>query len=458
MYSLAQETFHQNLIQYYLDRLMTPGGVVLVVVGLLLASLIVGIEKWKWFAFTLAVYLGCFSYLRATGVGDKPVLPQPFLLLSSLSQPLTVGCLLLVLIAACRPVPWQRHKWVSSIAIWILVVQVVVAGRQAAGGFTERGLTAIASYVAVFLILSVGMSRWLYDMSHVRQLARAVSGFALLLCLSSLYVMVINPDAAFFGRRFVGVVDGPNRIGAMLAVAIPYSLMLAWDQGSTRASRTLHILIASVSVLLLMLSGSRAGALTMIVGVTVFFRKRLGAYALGVVVCTCLALAIAVLIEVDVGDAGATMLRTNDSRSEYWLNTLRFFAASPLVGVAMEHTAVESSFISVAAQAGIIGLIPLLIMLGSMFRSSTRLLSFHHAGEYRPAIDLVLAGYAQFLVIWVFEGLLLGLVTGMVFIVHATLAIGTVVTERLSTDLPANEEHPLDESEWQAASADRAVA
>lgn len=448
MYFLAQETLSRNLIQYYLDRLATPGGAMLVVGGVMLAALVVGVDRFKWLILTLGIYLGSYAYNRSGGDVDLEgivPLPAPFSTIASLTQPLTFGCLLLVAIACMKPVPWQRSKLVHPAAILLLLTLLVITFRQFFGGLPERALFGVCIYTTVFLVLGMGLSRWLYDDSHIRTIARCVSWFAVLLCASTIVVLAIDWDAGFVSNRLTGITDNPQRTGIILALSFPFSLLLATDPGNTRQSRWLHLLIAATAAGFLVFTGSRTAALTLMVGTAVFFRKRIGALAAAVLGLAVVFLLVMSFAEGDLASARDNVFRTNDTRSAIWISAFKTFLTSPLIGHPLDGNGGESSYLTVAVQSGVLGVLPLVLMLLLLIRSMVKLSKFHNAGPYAPAINLGVASICQFMVVWLFEAYLVAFLTNTVFILYCTLAVITLVNERVAGAMVASpEQHGFD--------------
>lgn len=156
MYAIAQQSFSGNVIQYYLQRLSTPSGVMLVVAMVMLATAVLAVDRFKWVALTISIFLSTFAYNRSGGtvdLVDVVALPAPFSVIASLTQPLGVACLLIIAIASMKPMPWQRLHAVHPVAIGTFAIQALIALRQLAGGLPERGIVGVAIYGSVLLIL-----------------------------------------------------------------------------------------------------------------------------------------------------------------------------------------------------------------------------------------------------------------------------------------------------------------
>jgi len=431
MYYPAQ-TFHENLLQFYLEKLATPSGIGLVAAGLVAASLVVAFDRFKWVVLTLAIFLGSLSYTRAVILPLGPgLVPEPFRTLSALSQPLTFGAILLLLIAALKPVPWHRARLMHPALLLLLLLQMVLSFRQVTGGYLERGITGFLVYGLLFLVMGVGVSRWLHDESQIRSLSRSISWLAVLICASCVAVLLLEWDAAFAGERLTGALDNPQRLASLLAISVPFSLLLGTDPGNSARSRTFHLIVAGVATVFLMWTSSRAGGLALVAGGAVFFRRRLGWGVLSLLAAGGIVLVLLSMTESNISGSTALMFRTNNSRAEVWAAALEHFYRSPIVGVPADIAVVESSYISVAAASGIVGLIPLGLMLLALGVTCYRLsLRRKTLGAYKPAVDLVLAVTAQFIVLWTFDGYLVGLVTNAMLVLYCLLAVSTLLLER----------------------------
>lgn len=433
--SLLAQSFGEEMLRHYTDRLASVEGVAVIVAALLVAAAVFAVDWAKWAVLSAAISVSVFSIKRPD---LQPDLPSPFRQIGEWSQALSFGLVGLLAIAALRPTGWRRTSLLHPALFALFALQATISLRQVFGGLPEKGLGSLVVYVVMFGVLGLGIARWLYDDGHVRDLARTVSWAAGLVIVGSLAVMAISYSSAFAGPRFMGVTSNPQRLGAMLGMAFPFSLALIVDRRSPPYTRTIHAAIAAFAVLMILASGSRTGFLLLLIGTAVFFRTRLGPALLAIVgVGTFALIGYLLLLGEAVDESGGLVIRTNNSRSEVWERLWDQFQASPLIGTALDYVPGESSYLSTLVMAGVVGLVPMLVLVWLLGWTGFKLVRRRRAlGSYAVFGDLAVASVAQMLAAWMFEAFALGTITDHTLVVYCTFALLGLLRERLSVPHP----------------------
>jgi hypothetical protein len=429
---LAQaETFGEGLLNHYGERLGSFEGIAVIVAGLLVAAIVLAVDGAKWAVLAGGIYVATFSIKRPESL---PQLPSPFRQIGEWSQAISFGAVALLAIAALRPTEWRRSRLLHPALFALLALQLAISARQTSGGFATKGLAGMVVYVVMFLILGAGISRWLYDERQVRNLARAVSWSAGLLVLASVTLLAFSYSAAFAGPRLMGTTANPQRLGAMLGMTLPFSLALFTDRRSPPYTRVAHAAIAAFGILMVVASGSRTGFLLVLIGCAVFYRARLGPALLALVVVGGIGLVGSIfLLGEAVDDAGSLVVRTNNSRAEIWTLLWETFLTSPLIGTPMEGVPGESSYLSALVMAGVIGFLPLAVLVVLLQLSAIKVVRRRRAlGSLGVFGDAAAASVAQMLAAWAFEAFALGSVTDHMLVVYCTFALLGLLRERLA--------------------------
>lgn len=423
------QNYVEQLIQAYLGQLTTPAGMAAILAGVLLAIVLLSVDRAKWAALSAAIYLSTYAVAR---VGENsPPLPQPFATVGNLGQGITFGMVFLLAVAAVRPTEWRRRHLILPAAVALLVFQFIFATRMIASEYFVKGVLAGFMYSVMFGVMGLGLSRWLYDENHALKLFKTVSWAGGTMVAASLILLAVSYNAAFLGGRFMGTTNNPQRIGAMLALTLPFSLGVIGTRGAGVTVRVTHAAIVACVILAVFATGSRTGGLLSLVAVAFFFRSRLGTATLVAILVGTFALAGYMLFG-DVVESGADRLASfEDTRSAAWRYCWNLFLASPLVGTPMDSAAGETSYLSAAAVMGIGGLISILVLAGLLVFTAVRLAGRRRsAGPYRSTIDVVVASLAQVVISWVFEAFAFGTVTDHVLVLYCSLALASLATER----------------------------
>ena len=433
MYSAAlAQTFSGRLVEYYTGLLTSPAGIASLVLFLVLAcvALVSPASRWVW--VTAAFYLTTFA-LQRTPYADP--LSPPFSYLAATSQLLVFGLLVLLLIGAVSPTAGGRRVRPSPVLWALFLLQIVVSVRYVISGFPEKGLLGLVTFALLFVALGLGFSKWAAGEQKYVPLARAISAGAVVLIVTAIVQYVLSPGAAFVAGRLSGTTPNGGRLAYGLAVTVPFSLFLATTPLTSRAARPFYYGLLVASVLAIAASGSRGAALSTLVAAAMFFRTRLGpalgfGLLLGIGVLAVLAVASA-----DVFVATGRLTATVDTRGEVWANLIDAFLARPLTGQDAEGAMGESTYLSVAAGLGVLGLIPLAALVLSMVATiRTCIKRRPHLGPTRELADLAVSGMSVMLCLWVFEAYLRSLLSDVMVVFYALIAVSTAVTSEVAAE------------------------
>jgi len=160
-----------------------------------------------------------------------------------------------------------------------------------------------------------------------------------------------------------------------------------------------------------------------VVAVLVLFRARLGKFMVAGIICAVFVyLALGLFSETDM--QANRLLSTQDTRSAVWGQLIEDFTRNPITGTVGEEISVgESSYLSIAARFGFIGLIP---FVGFMFLVAKTLVDLMRARKQLDdpmIVDFICAGLISLAVGSVFEGFLLGMISLHVFMLYILLSL-----------------------------------
>ena len=173
----------------------------------------------------------------------------------------------------------------------------------------------------------------------------------------------VNRSAVLAGGRLMGITGNPQGMALMVAVSLLPAAYLVARPAEPKFWRLCSGIVAGMLMMMLLWTGSRTGVLIAAVGVTATFWSRLGRFvAVGLVTGLVAWLAIQVYSESTV--TIAEMFTRGDTRSQVWRALWEGFLSSPAFGK-MEgvYGTGESSYLAVASEMGLFGLVPLCAFL-----------------------------------------------------------------------------------------------
>ncbi|MDB5294172.1 MAG: hypothetical protein JWO31_155 [Phycisphaerales bacterium] len=433
---LAQ-TFSGRLVQYYLDLLTSGTGMVAVAGFLLLACAALVWDATRWVWLSVMFFLSTFSLAREANAAP---ITAPFSYVAAAAQPAAYAMLLLLLIAAVKPGGAARGR-PSAVLVALFALQLVLVARYLIGGYTEKAVVGLVTFALLFVGLGLGIGSWVAAERKAVPLARAVAGGAVLVMLAGLGQYAISPAAAFVAGRLSGATPNAVRFAIALAVTVPFTLYLSTTPRVRGLAKTAFVALLVVTILSVVATGSRGASLAAVVAIVTFFRTRLGpVLAIGLLV-TAAGIGVAAGTSGDFLGSAERLTSAGNTRAEVWTTLLATFRANPLLGADYEGALGESSYLSVAAGMGLVGLVPLAVLLVAIFAAIRTCVRVRPrlGDDDRGLADLAISGLATMLCLWTFEAYLLSLVSDVMIAFYAIVAVYSAVTARAAAaaaDLP----------------------
>lgn len=332
--------------------------------------------------------------------------------------------------------PLQIHRAEAHLALGIiLTIFVVVTGRLRSQDVPIQGL----------LMLAIALYAGVLQFFHETPAAGAKSiGFALATIPCMLYAtpastrthedcmrflrslmwvsvawtvccsvqFVINPkNLVNLQGRFWGMLANAQQAGMLTAPFVVVALWLLLND-KVRRLRLLWIALIAINLLFLGWTGSRTGALMLIMGLMFVLYNRIGKMVLLLPFAVVMFFGLSYLAkELQIGSNLERLVSTENTRSAVWARQLANIGRSPLVGVGWKDSGgSESSWLGGFAGYGI-GMF--LLMLSLLAYSVWLCLRFQlrrrqFPAESRPLIDLFCSWNAMYFTVATFEGIMLG--------------------------------------------------
>ena len=426
---------------YFLKTLGTVPGMLGVMGFLLLLILFAVSSKTKWFAVGLLVYVSGLAFFISPWF--RTTLLPPFEILRANNRTLSGALLLALLIPTFMSHRGWRQRLVSAGTIAIFAFELIYCGRMLVGGLYVRAVVGAVLFGLTFLTFGVGMSQWLQNVGNAHSLVRAIAMAGVLFAAVTSIQLAAKPSSIIWQNRLISTTDGATHTAEHIATFLPAVLFLVASRDERKLMRVFWGGVAGLLVIFLVWTGTRTGLLMGVVGVGLLFRFRLGK-SLGTALMVG-AFALLVWTIWNQSTVGAERLVwTADTRSITWGIALRAFLNNPVYGVVSEGALVtESSYLTVAAKMGLLGLVPLALAMALICRSLYQLQRIRrHLGEDMMLADLVTAGLVSLAVGGIFEGFLIGVLDPEVFAVYIYLALLTFILDRMNRAVSAGELQP----------------
>jgi len=262
------------------------------------------------------------------------------------------------------------------------------------------------------------------------------------------------------GGRFWGMMG--NAQGAALVCA-PFVIIALWLMlhDPNRRLRALWVALIAINLLFVGWTGSRTGAVMLLLGAAFVLYNKLGKVILLLPFAAIMTFALSFLAaELQIGSNLERLVSSENTRDGVWKRQIEKIFESPIIGVGWAETgASESSYLAGFAAYGFV-MFSLMVglLLFSMWKCATlTLLRRRLPKEQRPLVDLFCSWNAMFFGAAVFEGFILPRSSSTTTIMLLFAGIGIWLTEQVSRNPHialedgVYEEEPVDDASWEAA-------
>jgi O-antigen ligase len=258
--------------------------------------------------------------------------------------------------------------------IWVYVA--VVASRMAMGhvrGAFEATLDFVPTIVMYFLFVEL-TTTW----TRIKVIFLVIAHLTLVLAVQGIVQYFVGAglggQESDQGRiQAVGIFADPNDLALTINTALPLTLLIALQSRSVLA-RLYCALVSCVFVYSIFLTASRGGLLCLGAMAILLLQRKFGKI-IGVTA------GIMVLVAIIVLGPRMDTLSTEDASSygrlEAWSLAMDLFKGSPLFGIGYDHymdyhfRTAHSSYLLCAAELGIFGLYPWLMMFLISYKNAT---------------------------------------------------------------------------------------
>lgn len=441
------------LLNSFLQVLLTPYG--LLGAAMLPVVLTNRSRLLPWLLFSLCCFTASLGKFELPFYG-APALVFPLEQIRALGRPLTIVLLGILSLLTLKANRQDNLRTIPKSLLYWGLVQVVVLIKTALQGDWTFALLNAATLGAVFFVTVNGFTAWLHDEKdfYLAVWSLAISGVIFIVANSYQAAQNLYP-LMYIGGRFSGTTNNPNMAALVLASSIPSFLFFIEDRRTRSWLKLLCLLVLIVAMVFLFLTGSRTGVILAFIAVFIFYRQRLWfliRLALSAGVLFLLLQPLLPTNSVNLMIVQPDMLWEryrfgSDTRSQIWLNLLNDFLNNPFFGKPFQGDRLsvgESSWLTVAAMLGIIGLTPMLMFGVEYLKTLLQLyrLSLHETKQ-SVAYSLVFSTLFSLLVGSFVEAFLLGTLTFPLFtlllyisLAHHLIKVSENRTSIMLTEIP----------------------
>jgi hypothetical protein len=422
-----------------ISALLSPFGMVAVVLGLALAVGALTSRGWRWGILSFAFWTTTFELsLRDPNLPAVP-LWGPLEIILANNRVLATGAMLALVAPSLFANRGWRVRLISAAAISFLALEFVYCGRLFLADLTTRAVGSVGVFLLIFIVLSRGVSSWLQEVVHAVALIRAIALGGVLFITANTVQLLISPANASWNGRLYGTAGNPQHMAMDLAAFLPPILFLMLRKNEPKPIRVCLAGTVGLMAIMLGMTGSRTGAMMVLVTVVVMFRRWFGKFLKLAIIATVFTF-LASMIFPDAPIQTDRFTSTENTRSVVWAQLVADFTAHPLIGIIYDEPGIrESSYLSIAARLGMMGVVPLAAMLYLIVRMIRTLRHVRpFLGEYEMLADMTVAGLASLGTGAITEGLLLGTLTVWVFMIYLYLALLTFMMDIASQVAPTD--------------------
>lgn len=420
-----------NQIVYALNSLFSPLGLLAISAFVLLLVLALLFKQLKWILLGFMLFA---STLTLHSIEGTPNLMFPLEQLRTQGRAITVG-LIFIMTAATLSLPrgWRHKYFVPGFALF-LVFQLILSLNITLRNDFARGSGGLLLNLFVFFLFGIAIPHALQSWDDIISYVRGLAGFGTIFAGINFIQIVVKPSAVV-ASRFTGTTNNAQLVGQICALTLlPVCYMLV-RPGKGRLERPILGVTAALLVIMLTWSGSRTGAMMAVLGLAFMFRARLNRLAIAAVVIGLFALVTAKIVFPEKQIISEHLFSTGNSRSWVWTSLLQEFLSQPIVGVMTkaETGYGESSYLSVAANVGLMGFIPFIIALAMIAYSLNRLRKFRYSLGDPLLADMVTASLVACAFGAIFEDYLLGILSFTLMMGMASMPILAYLLECAQT-------------------------
>jgi hypothetical protein len=427
-------------ITQLLNFLGTPYGIILVAAGIVLIVQASRSRKMGWLLFSLCCFAASLNKLRDEWTLEPPALVFPLQQIRNVGRPLAIVLLIaLAIVALSTRNSWRRKIFPKPID-YLIVVQALIMCKTLLYGSIEFAILSAMTFGGIIFVLKHGPGQWLNNDDNFKLAARSIAIVGSIFVTLNTYQYILNPIAVTFKQgRFLGTTGNPQHAAVLLAAIIPSLMFLFQRIPNWNFIKFLWMAMLIGVMYFLLLTGSRTGLLMGAISILLFYRNNGGAWLRLALALSFIAALVMPFLEPSTlnssvgidANVSARFSSLSNTRADVWSSLWRSFIENPVFGAPL-----YSSWLSAAANLGLVGFIPMALM---GWESLKLMWELNLLSQRKPAYffqaSMVIAGLGSLLLGSFFEAFLLGNITFslLAFLTYLLMAAYLLEVDRART-------------------------
>jgi hypothetical protein len=452
---------NKTFIDQLFSFLSTPFGVIGLTIGVLMVLKAASSRSTAWLMFSLCCFASSLNVFRDRWHPIPPTLVFPLQQIRAYGRPLSIVLLiLLVLLAFQTQINWRRQVFPPAIK-YLMFVQFAIFAKTVLYGNLEFAVLSGMTFGGIVLMLQKGPGRWLHNDENFYFAVRSIALSGTIFVVINTYQYLKDAYAVtFIHNRFMGTTGNAQHAAVLLAATIPCLMFLIQTIPRWNFTKSLWIVILTIVMYFLLLTGSRTGLLMGAISILLFYRNNGGAWLRLLLPIAILAALAMPFLEPDTlssssgidSSVSSRFISTDNTRVDVWNALLRGFMQNPLFGIPLQGDRMgygENSWLSAGANLGLIGFIP---MMMAGWESSKLIWQLNRLGNRNPHYffqsSAVIAGLGSMLVGSCFEAFLLGNITFslLAFLTYLLMGAYLIEVDRFRTYYAMNATYVADDA------------
>ena len=428
----------QSKVNALLDLIPTATGVFLVALATILIILCIITNRTKWICLTVILWMATI-YEPLFGLINRSlesVLIFPLQQIRNNNVLIGTGCFIILLLPALLARRGWRLTLVPMPLTAYFIFQIVMSVHSVFSEEAGRAVLGIVIFTIQYSVLCIGVNKWLQTDRDVHILLLTIAVAATLFCGASALQTLINPKMVVLDNRFLGTTGNPQFAGQILGITIPVLAYLLVGRQSVKWLRVMTWCTIGLASVFLAWTGSRTALVIAGVSLLVLFRHQSGRLTLLVALGSA-AVWIGITIFGNQIHSAQRLLDSTDTRTVAWQEMMQDFLKSPIVGVpnadyggAFRYT--ENSYLSAGSHYGLIGFIPLMVMVGFLIRQGFQVNRIRILVKDNASLcDLVVAIFAGSLCGAMFDSFLMAQFNMVVYMIFLMSCVGQYLQDKV---------------------------
>lgn len=427
-----------------IDFLLSPLGIIGAVFALIAWYQAKQNDVYKWLLVSILLFAASLGKYRDEWVLEPPPLVFPLQQIRNFGRPLAIALLGMVFLVALTDKTKKKLGKLTLEMKVLIYIQILAMIKGLIYGNIIAAFIVFLLFLITLLMVIVGPGRWIKKKEGLFPVFQCFGVAGLIFIVLNLFQIAINTYPVTFTQgRFLGTTGNPQHAGTLLAINTPIFVLLAIQQQGWK--KIIWFIAALINAYLLFWTFSRTGIAMGVLSVMIGIRSVV-LDNLKLLILSGLAMAIFLSItgifsvsnnvlvpekniRLNIKTKSEISLNRGNTRTGLWMSQWRYFNryflfGGPLKGDRMRYG--ESSWFSVAANFGIVGLIPMIFFGIALTGKIVRLLLIKtHKKEIRLYSDFTAGALLTLLVGSVGEAYLLGTITYpmLVFLIYLLIAV-----------------------------------